>query len=126
MARAQGRLLFMSVLIAANASGQPTIAPPTLEDAVARVSAGSIQARPQIHQNPELGNREFKTAELIASHLRSLGIEVRTGIAHTGVVGILRGRRSGRVVALRADMDALPITEDTPFPFKSTVRTTYR
>jgi amidohydrolase len=126
MARAQGRLLFMSVLIAANASAQSTIASATLDDAVGRVSATSIQARHQIHQSPELGNREFKTAELIASHLRLLGIEVRTGIAHTGVVGILRGRRSGRVVALRADMDALPITEDTPFPFKSTVRTTYR
>ena len=84
-----------------------------------------IEYRHQIHQNPELGNREFETAALVAEHLRSLGIEVTTGIAHTGVVGILEGGRPGPVVAVRADMDALPVTEETPYPFKSTVRTTY-
>jgi len=62
---------------------------------------------------------------LVADHLRSLGIEVQTGVAHTGVVGVLVGGRPGPVVAVRADMDALPVTEDTPYPFKSTVRTTY-
>jgi amidohydrolase len=81
--------------------------------------------RHQIHQYPELGNREFKTAELVAEHLNKLGFEVQTGVAHTGVVGILRGGRPGPVVGVRADMDALPVTEDTPYPFKSTVRTTY-
>ena len=85
-----------------------------------------IRLRETIHQNPELGNREFKTAELVANHLRNLGFdEVSVGVAHTGVVGVLRGGRPGPVVAVRADMDALPVTEDTPFPFKSTVRTTY-
>ena len=93
--------------------------------AVERVAPSIIQARHTIHQNPELGNREVKTADMVAAHLRSLGMEVRTGVAHTGVVGVLRGKRPGPVVAVRADMDALPVTEDTPYPFKSTVRTTY-
>ncbi len=81
--------------------------------------------RHTIHQNPELGNREFETAALVAEHLRSLGIEVQEGVGHTGVVGVLVGGRPGPVVAVRADMDALPVTEDTPYPFKSTVRTMY-
>jgi amidohydrolase len=85
-----------------------------------------IELRHQIHQYPELGNREFKTAELVAEHLRELGFdEVVTDVAYTGVVGILRGGLPGDVVAVRADMDALPVTEDTPFSFKSTVRTEY-
>ena len=87
--------------------------------------AATIKVREQIHQNPELGNREFKTAELVANHLRGLGMEVKTGIAHTGVIGMLKGGQPGAVVAVRADMDALPVTEDTPYPFRSTVKTTY-
>jgi amidohydrolase len=93
--------------------------------AVEDLSPIIIELRHKIHQNPELGNREFATAALVAEHLRSLGIEVQTEVAHTGVVGILEGNGPGPVVAVRADMDALPVTEDTPFPFKSTVRTTY-
>ena len=81
--------------------------------------------RHDIHQHPELGNREHRTAKLVADHLRELGLEVRTGVAHTGVVAILRGGRSGPVVALRADMDALPVTEQVDLPFASKVRTTY-
>ncbi|MCM4162860.1 amidohydrolase [Arenibacter sp. P308M17] len=77
--------------------------------------------RRDFHQNPELSNREFKTAEKIADHLKSLGIEVQTGIAKTGVVGILNGNKNGKVIALRADMDALPVTERNELPFKSTV-----
>lgn len=97
-----------------------------VDDAVERLAPEIIELRHRIHQNPELGNREFETAALVADHLRSLGFdEVRTGVAHTGVVGILRGGRPGPVVAVRADMDALPVTEDTPYPFKSTVRTEY-
>ena len=97
-----------------------------VEEALAGIRDTIIRLREHIHRYPELGNREFRTAELVANHLRSLGFdEVRTGIAHTGVVGILRGGRPGPVVAVRADMDALPVTEDTPFPFRSTVRTTY-
>ncbi len=93
--------------------------------AVEKLSPIIIEMRHRIHQNPELGNRELETAALVADHLRSLGIEVQTGVAHTGVVGVLVGGRPGPVVAVRADMDALPVTEDTPYPFKSTVRTTY-
>ena len=84
-----------------------------------------IDLRHQIHQYPELGNREFKTAKLVAEHLRSLGIEVETDIAYTGVVGVLKGNKPGPVVAVRADMDALPVTEETDLSFKSTVKTTY-
>ncbi len=92
---------------------------------VEKHAATTIKMREQIHQNPELGNREFKTAEMVANHLRSLGMEVKTGIGHTGVIGLLKGGKPGTVVAVRADMDALPVTEDTPYAFKSTVRTTY-
>ena len=84
-----------------------------------------IEWRHHIHQNPELSNREFKTAEYVAQHLKSLGIEVQTGIAHTGVVGILKGKRPGKVVGLRADMDALPVTETNNLPFKSNVTSTF-
>ena len=78
-----------------------------------------VQWRHEIHQNPELSNREFKTAAKIADHLRSLGMEVQTEVAHTGVVGILKGKREGKVVALRADMDGLPVTERNSLPYKS-------
>ncbi|HKA59336.1 MAG TPA: amidohydrolase [Gemmatimonadales bacterium] len=81
--------------------------------------------RRDIHEHPELSNRETRTANLVATHLRSLGLEVRTGVAHTGVVGVLRGGKPGPVVALRADMDALPVTEEVDVPFASKVRTTY-
>ncbi|MCH8537078.1 MAG: amidohydrolase [Alkalimonas sp.] len=85
-----------------------------------------IAWRRDIHQNPELSNREFRTAALVAEHLRSLGLEVQTEIAHTGVVGVLRGGKPGPVIALRADMDALPVTEQTDVPFRSTVIGEYR
>ena len=84
-----------------------------------------IQWRHEIHQNPELSNREFKTAEKIAAHLRSLGIDVQTGIAHTGVVGLLKGKRPGKVLALRADMDALPVSEQNDLPYRSEVKATF-
>ena len=84
-----------------------------------------VQWRHEIHQNPELSNREFKTAEKVAAHLRSLGMAVKTGVAHTGVVGILMGKKPGKVLALRADMDALPVTERNDLPFKSNVRAKY-
>lgn len=84
-----------------------------------------VEWRRHIHANPELSNREYQTAAYVADHLRSLGIEVRTGIAHTGVVGVLEGDRSGPVVALRADMDALPVTERVDLPFASKVTAEY-
>ena len=84
-----------------------------------------VEWRHDIHQNPELSNREFKTAEKIAEHLRSLGIETQTGIAKTGVVGILKGDNPGKTVALRADIDALPVTERNDLEFKSEVTTEF-
>ena len=78
-----------------------------------------IKIRRQIHANPELSYKEFETAKLVAAKLRSLGITVKTGVGGTGVVGFLRGTKHGNVVALRADMDALPVTEDVDLPFKS-------
>ncbi|MEN8667453.1 MAG: amidohydrolase, partial [Flavobacteriaceae bacterium] len=84
-----------------------------------------IAWRHDIHQNPELSNREFKTAAKIAAHLKSLGIEIQTGVAKTGVVGLLKGDLPGKVVALRADIDALPVTERNDLPFKSTVKGTF-
>src|SRR5260221_13935106 len=96
-----------------------------IDDGARKVEPKVIECRRDIHQHPELGNRETRTSKLIADRLRELGIEVKTPIAHTGVVGILKGGKPGRVVALRADMDALPVTEQVDLPFKSTVRTTF-
>ncbi len=81
--------------------------------------------RQDLHRHPELGNRETRTAGIIAKHLQSLGIEVKTGVAYTGVVGLLKGGKPGPVVALRADMDGLPVEEKTGLPFASTVKTIY-
>jgi amidohydrolase len=81
-----------------------------------------IEWRRDFHEHPELGNQEFRTAEIIAKHLKSLGIEVKTGVAKTGVVGILKGGKPGPVVALRADMDGLPVPERTDVPFASKVK----
>ncbi len=85
-----------------------------------------IEWRRYFHENPELSNREFNTAKKIAEHLENLGLEVQTEIAHTGVVGILKGGKPGPVVALRADIDALPVVERTDVPFKSTVMGEYQ
>src|SRR5688500_16698919 len=93
-----------------------------LEETVNNLHSKTVAWRRDIHQNPELGNREFRTAKIVADHLRSLGIEVREKVAHTGVVGLLKGGKPGPVVALRADMDALPVTEEVDVPFKGTVR----
>lgn len=84
-----------------------------------------IAWRRDFHAHPELGNREFRTASIIAGHLRSLGMDVDTGVAKTGVVGLLKGSKPGPVVALRADMDGLPVTERTKVEFASKVKTTY-
>jgi amidohydrolase len=90
-----------------------------------RVEPQVIKHRRHIHEHPELSNREFETAKYVAKHLRQLGIDVQTGVAKTGVVGVLKGGKPGPVVALRADMDALPVTEEVDLPFKSKVRATY-
>ncbi len=96
-----------------------------IDDAAARVESKVIATRRDIHEHPELGNREVRTAKLVADRLRALGIEVKENVAHTGVIGLLRGGKPGKVVALRADMDALPVSEQVDLPFASKVRTTY-
>ena len=91
----------------------------------AKVAPQLVELRHRIHQNPELSNRETQTAELVAAHLRGLGLEARTGIAKTGVVALLKGGKPGPLIAVRADMDALPVIEETDFPFKSTKKDTF-
>jgi amidohydrolase len=93
--------------------------------ATAIIAPRMIEIRHDIHQHPELGNHETRTAEIVARQLKSLGMDVRTGVAHTGVIGVLRGGRPGPVVAVRADMDALPVTEQSDFPFRSVDSVTY-
>ena len=125
-----GFVLFLGLGVASPtpASAAQNLSSPLAEEIdrrAADVEARVIEWRRDIHQNPELGNREFRTAAKVASHLRDLGMDVRTGVAHTGVVGLLRGARPGPVVALRADMDALPVTEQVDLPFASRIRATY-
>lgn len=97
-----------------------------LDKEINAIESKVIEWRRDFHENPELGNREFKTAEKIAKHLKSLGMEVETGIAFTGVVGILKGKKPGKVLALRADIDALPVKERADLPFKSEAKGEFR
>lgn len=114
-------IVFLGMILAAHVSyGQATY-----EKDIKAIESKVIDWRHDFHQNPELSNREFKTAEKIADHLRSLGIDVQTGVAHTGVVGILKGNKPGKVLALRADIDALPVVERNDLPYKSTVTDEY-
>lgn len=118
------RLILLALLLlpaCLQAEDLTALADPLIEDVQDKV----VDWRRDIHQHPELGNREFRTSKLVAEHLRSLGMEVETGVAHTGVVGILRGKSDTPVVALRADMDALPVVEQVDLPFASKVTTTY-
>jgi amidohydrolase len=96
-----------------------------IDQETGKVTPALTEIRHQIHQNPELSNREEKTAALVADYLRKLGLEVQTGVARTGVVAILKGGKPGPVIAVRADMDALPVTEQTTLPFASKVRATF-
>ncbi|MEO8039578.1 MAG: amidohydrolase [Betaproteobacteria bacterium] len=111
------------VTLASSAAAQDLAA--AVDQGIRAMEPRIIAWRRELHEHPELSNRETRTAELIAAHLRRLGMDVTTGVAHTGVVGLLKGGRPGRVVALRADMDALPVVEDVELPFKSTVKTDY-
>lgn len=90
-----------------------------------KIEQKMIAWRRDFHEHPELGNQEIRTADIIAKHLQALGLEVKTGVAHTGVVAILKGGKPGPVVALRADMDGLPVIERTPVPFASKVKVQY-
>jgi len=96
-----------------------------VDAAAAALEAKVIGWRRDFHQHPELSNREARTARVVAGHLRALGLEVQTGVAHTGVVGLLDSGKPGPVIALRADMDALPVTEQVDLPFASKARTTF-
>ncbi|MCC6319674.1 MAG: amidohydrolase [Gemmatimonadaceae bacterium] len=96
-----------------------------MERRIAAASPAVVAWRRDFHQNPELSNQEVRTSAKIAEQLKRMGLEVKTGVAKHGVVGILRGGKPGPVVALRADMDALPVVEEVDLPFKSTVRSTY-
>lgn len=111
-------LLFICLLLFPAAEAQKTIES-QVESAVEKIEPKCIAWRRDLHQHPELSNREFRTSKIIADHLRSLGMEVKESIAKTGVVGILRGGKPGPVIGLRADMDALPVTERTDLPFAS-------
>lgn len=93
--------------------------------AAVKIEPKSIEWRRDFHQNPELGNRETRTSKIIAEHLKKLGLEVKEGVAKTGVVAILRGGKPGPCIALRADIDALPIIERVKIPFASKQKTTY-
>ena len=122
-ARSLSLALALTLPVAAHAQGSRLYA--ELDRRVDEVTPRVVSWRRDIHANPELGMQETRTAALVADHLRTLGMEVRTGVGGTGVVGILRGGRPGKVVALRADMDGLPVTEMVDLPFKSRVRTQY-
>ncbi|MGB0980635.1 MAG: amidohydrolase [Winogradskyella sp.] len=97
----------------------------TIKEDITAIETKLIEWRRHFHENPELSNREFNTAKKIAKHLKSLGLEVKTNVAKTGVVALLKGNNPGKVVALRADIDALPVTERNNLPFKSKVKTTF-
>lgn len=123
-------LIFVATLLGPRPAGaQPQssgqITDAEINAAVERAVPAMIELRHQVHQHPELSNREFETSKLVAERLRALGLDVQIGIAHTGVVGILKGGRPGPVAAVRSELDALPVTEENSLPFKSTVRSTY-
>jgi amidohydrolase len=114
----------LAILVGATAFGSTQAQQPVMISA--ELEQKVIEWRRDLHQYPELSNREFRTASVIAEQLNGLGLEVQTGVAHTGVVGVLIGGKPGPTIALRADMDALPVTEQTDLAFKSTVKSQYR
>ncbi len=118
-------ILLIYLLISCTCFAQTEKSRQIIKTKVSEVEKKVIAWRRDIHEHPELGNREFRTSELIANHLKSLGIEVKTGVAKTGVVGLLKGGLPGPVIALRADMDALPVFEKNDLPYASKVTTEY-
>ena len=117
-------LLFLIPVILFAQKNGPDIAE-KISIATDKIEAKCINWRRDFHQHPELGNSEFRTAKIIADHLRSLGIEVKENIGKTGVVGILKGAKPGPCIGLRADMDALPVVERVNLPFASKAQSTY-
>jgi amidohydrolase len=118
--------LVLVALLAFAPGSRAAIDDAALATATQAVMPQVVTWRRDFHANPELSNREVRTSKIVAEQLRKLGLEVRTGVAHTGVVGVLKGGRPGPTVALRADMDALPVTEQADVPFKSLATAEYR
>ena len=117
--------LGISVMLILSLKGLDAQIKQRLTQAIDKIEPKCIEWRRQLHQYPELGNREFKTAKLIAEHLKKIGLEVKENVAKTGVVGILKGAKPGPCIALRADMDALPVVERVKIPFASKEKTIY-
>src|SRR5690606_1812480 len=117
--------LTLTACLSLPAAAQDPQRPPVAE-AARTLQAQVVEWRRDIHQHPELGNRETRTAALVADHLRALGLEPKTGIATTGVTAVLKGAKPGPRIALRADMDALPVTERSGLPFASMATASYR
>ncbi|MCE3283986.1 MAG: amidohydrolase [Steroidobacteraceae bacterium] len=118
--------LFVPIALLAAAPGVAAVDDAAIEAATTSVVPQVVTWRRDFHQNPELSNREVRTSRIVAEALRKMGLQVRTGIAHTGVVAVLEGGRPGPTIALRADMDALPVTEQVDVPFKSVATAEYR
>jgi amidohydrolase len=126
MPKSIARLLPFTLLTAVAFTAQAAVDDASLEAAIGAVMPQVVTWRRDFHQHPELSNREFRTSKIVAEQLRKLGLEVRTGVAHTGVVAILEGGKPGPTIALRADMDGLPVTEHGDLPFKSVATSEYR
>jgi amidohydrolase len=123
-----GERIFLCVLLATLSMTDVAVAEVSqqqLDDAIAKVDGNVIAWRRDIHRNPELSNREVRTAKLVADHLKKLGLEVKTGIAHHGVTAVLKGGKPGPTIAIRADMDANPVVEEVDVPFKSKATAEY-
>lgn len=118
-------LIVIPCFLTSLASAQPAKIAAKTHELAKNIEPKVIEWRHDIHQNPELSNREFKTAEKVAAHLTALGITVETGVAKTGVIGILKGAKPGPTIALRADMDALPVTERVEIPWASKAKSNY-
>ena len=116
---------FISLSAALMALASPASAQSRADSLAAAIEQKTIEWRRDFHANPELGFMEERTSGIVAAHLRRLGIEVRTGLAKTGVVGILKGGKPGPLIGLRAEMDALPLKEETGLPFASKVMANY-
>ena len=119
-------LTLIAMWLVAMTAARAEVTGSELDKAIAALEPRVIEWRRDFHSHPELGNREFRTSGVVEKHLRSLGLEVRSGIAHTGVVALLHGALPGPTIMLRADMDALPVTERTDVPFRSTATAEYR
>jgi amidohydrolase len=122
------KFIFLSITLIAfliSWSQQKSNTDKYISDAVDKIESKCISWRRDFHEHPELSNREFRTSKIIAEHLRSLGLEVKENVARTGVVGVLKGNLPGPVIGLRADMDALPVTERVDLPFASKQKSTF-